>query len=217
MAQRRPKQLDVDAAVGASLRRLREERGWSQDELAGRLRLPTWTRVQVSRVENGERGVAAEELLAFAVVLAVPVFELLSAGEEYELSVGERTLPAASVRELLSGRVPKELQRGPTLDVFGPGGSSRLSLEEIEARRSAGMTPRAEAVTKAARQLGWTPVELEETAYGLWGHGLVAERDSRLAEQLQDDDAGSRRRQALRGHVTRQLLADLRAAREEQG
>jgi len=209
----------VDEAVGRCVRRLREERGWSQDELAGRLRLPTWTRVQVSRVENGERGVSAEELLALAVVLSVPVVQLVPAGDDYELSVGERTVAAAAARELLSDRVPKALERYtaglPMMPVFGPGGQfTRATVPEVVAR----MTPRAETVTKAARQLGGTALELEETAYRLWGHGLVRERDRRLAEQMQDaDDAGSRRRQALRGHITRQLLAELRVAREEQG
>jgi transcriptional regulator with XRE-family HTH domain len=59
--------------VGPQVRKLREEKGWSQDELAVKLQLFGWdsSRLSVTRLENQERRVPDVELFVFAKVLGV--------------------------------------------------------------------------------------------------------------------------------------------------
>jgi transcriptional regulator with XRE-family HTH domain len=66
----RTRQLNV---VGPQVRKLREQKGWSQDELAVKLQLFGWdtSRLSVTRLENQERRVPDVELFVFAKVLGV--------------------------------------------------------------------------------------------------------------------------------------------------
>jgi hypothetical protein len=66
-----------------------------------------------------------------------------------------------------------------------------------------------EAEQAAAGRLGTSPVVLSVLAHRLWGRGLSAERDRRVAEQGQ---APPRTVQARHGHITRALLAELQDA-----
>lgn len=65
----------------------------------------------------------------------------------------------------------------------------------------------SEAERNAAKSLGVKPVAVYELACRLWDHGLDEEREARLEE-------GGRpmvKKTAYRGHITRQLLRELRA------
>ena len=65
----------VKSRFGATLRRLRDERGYSQEELAERAGLH---RNYVGGVERGERNVALENIVRLAKALAVPPKELFA-------------------------------------------------------------------------------------------------------------------------------------------
>jgi transcriptional regulator with XRE-family HTH domain len=67
-------------SVGQRVRALRQERGLTQDDLAGRLELG---KSAVSRIESGERGLAASELAVLAGLLGISADWLLF-GEEAE-------------------------------------------------------------------------------------------------------------------------------------
>lgn len=59
----------------ANLRRLRQQRGWSQEELAARCGLH---RTFVSSVERGERNISLDNVDRLAQALEVDVRELLT-------------------------------------------------------------------------------------------------------------------------------------------
>jgi transcriptional regulator with XRE-family HTH domain len=65
----------VKSRFGTTLRNLREERGYSQEELAERARLH---RNYVGGVERGERNVALENIVKLAKALSVPPRDLFS-------------------------------------------------------------------------------------------------------------------------------------------
>ena len=67
--------------------------------------------------------------------------------------------------------------------------------------------PASEAEQKAARKLGVTTRELREASLSLFGRFMDAERDARTDAKHHPDSA--RTRQAVRGHVTRQIQQEL--------
>ena len=65
----------VKSRFGASLRRLRDERGYSQEELAERAGLH---RNYIGGIERGERNVALENIVRLAKALSVSPKELFA-------------------------------------------------------------------------------------------------------------------------------------------
>jgi transcriptional regulator with XRE-family HTH domain len=65
----------VKSRFGSTVRKLREERGYSQEELAERARLH---RNYVGGVERGERNIALENIVKLAKALSVPPRELFA-------------------------------------------------------------------------------------------------------------------------------------------
>src|SRR5262249_9471208 len=80
-----------------------------------------------------------------------------------------------------------------------------------------------DAEQKAARALRVSPGAVVEAAHQRWGRGFTAERDRRVGAYTapmlkQDPDEARRpewprRLQAIRGHITRELLEELQTAR----
>jgi len=67
----------------------------------------------------------------------------------------------------------------------------------------------SDAAERAARKLKVSPLEIEQASGKLWSRSLAEERDLRISERMQGKDL--RTIQALRGHVTRALLGELRS------
>ena len=88
----------------------------------------------------------------------------------------------------------------PEAGRLGPRGAEALAqLEQVAG---------GEAEQKAARRLGLSATEMAAVALGLWGRGLTEERDDRTAALL-EPGASTRTQQAVRGRVTRGLLAEV--------
>lgn len=68
-----PPQLPARQQLAISLRRLRAERGWSQEELAGRSGLD---RSFVAHVERGARNISIDNIEKLACALGVRVADL---------------------------------------------------------------------------------------------------------------------------------------------
>ena len=70
---------------GVRIRKIRQERGYSQNDLAIKLQLADMNLTQkaISRIETGDRVVPDYELKYFAAVLGVLVTELLGIEEDY--------------------------------------------------------------------------------------------------------------------------------------
>jgi hypothetical protein len=163
-------------------------------------------------------------VLLLALVYQTSLAELI-AGDDDELVelTPEARLSAGSLRAMLSGdqaaardlsttavdipafRGAHQASRsGRFPDVLGEAGRFGMgdrgflehALDEV-----------SDAERHAARKLGMTSERLSVAARRRWGRTLSQERDRRLSERT--DDASPRSRQALRGHITRELMAEL--------
>ena len=75
---------------GVRIRKIRQERGYSQNDLAIKLQLADMnlTQKSISRIETGDRVVPDYELKYFAAVLDVSVTELLGVGVDCIIKIG---------------------------------------------------------------------------------------------------------------------------------
>ena len=64
--------------IGPQVRKFREAKGWTQDDLAVKVQLFGWdtSRISITRLENQERRAPDVELFVFASVLGVSTDEL---------------------------------------------------------------------------------------------------------------------------------------------
>lgn len=190
-------QRSVAGAVGQSLRRLRQEAHVTQDEVAHAMNRwgHAWTRSSVAALENGNRDLSAGELLVLPTVISwatgrgVNLRDLLVGDGTYILMVSDRIgMSPWAITDLLD----------PTVDAQG-GDWMKADADEGVPR---------EAEQKAARKLnvslGWVLSESER----IWGRTLTEERDTRVRDRV-DDNTSPRSLQAMRGHVTRELTAEL--------
>lgn len=195
--------------VGARVRVLREATGRSQDDLAHAAQRAglDWTRASVASLETGRRGLSAEELLL------LPLAFVFLDGEGHTLAELLEDAPETIVRpngaQAGTGFLRRMLDGGNYAEagVFErelAAGSGRPDDEQMISYMAA-----REAERHVADALGTDAETVAETAYRLWGRGLTEERERRLGERA-DEDASPRSLQAIRGHVTRELIEELR-------
>jgi transcriptional regulator with XRE-family HTH domain len=197
--------------VGRNVREMRIERSWTQDDAARRLRqvgLP-WTRSHIAALESQRRDdVSMSELVFLSAAFGVAPERWLEGGEQVQM--GERlVVPLDYLRRILRGD-----GKAVAMDDASVTGvlEWRLLDQVAEAAMEAGAPLTAfrevpsEAERHAGRTLGIDPVRVYELACRLWDHGLDEEREVRLEERGQP----MVRKTAYRGHITRQLLKELR-------
>ena len=227
-------------AVGDELRRRREARGLRQEEVATVARRwgLQWTRSVVAAIEAGRRRLSLEEFLLLPWIAANQSPDAAKGGEVGPGTLGEllEGLPRVQLSPavLVSGRGLRLLiegQPGPAAQTLEDPAKRRLYDSEWERLRQvlgptasgtapAGTWPaiaenllrlaaQGEAEQKAAARLGTSPMVVARAAAKRWGRSFTGERDRRVGE-LHPADASPRTIQALRGHVARALLAELR-------
>jgi transcriptional regulator with XRE-family HTH domain len=206
--------------VGRSVRAAREEIGMSQDLVARLLRGYglNWTRSALAKFERGERDTLTfEQLVILALALLRTPASLVEGAEWVTLGPDSR-MRGSALAQLLRGD-PGAWLNDDDFDVplwreavkitqRVPGKvSSSFDVWRLAAW-AAGDTE-----ARAARRLGRKPVEVARAAYRLWGRNLAEERDHRLHL---DEEVGARSLPALRGHITRQLMDELRTELEAE-
>lgn len=200
---------ELAAVVGRKVRAIREGARRSQEDLAAAADgagLP-WTRAAVASLETGRRNLTAMELLLLPVALgdldgaSHTLAELLDDAPDILQTPSGAAIATELLRSIAEGE--------PTEDAEA---RERRFAAPVAHEALLVFLGRREAERHAARKLGQEPDQVVWIAYQLWGHGLTEEREARLAGRVEDEDP--RRLQALRGHVTRELLTELRQAME---
>lgn len=207
MRQRRPWQ--ADEVIGAHVRALRETKKASQDDLARRMRFygfVDWQQGTVSAVERGARRLSVLELAFLAYWGKTEVAWFVETSESIE----------ANAHGQISGRTFSRMWRGRPVagrELPKPMLARALGLSERE-RAAASQAARSKAERQAALRLAddlGAAVTADAVALAsvrLWGRSLTDERDARVASQ--GIGLSARSVQALRGHVTRALIDELR-------
>jgi transcriptional regulator with XRE-family HTH domain len=214
------KPAPLHQVIGRRLRALRTAAGRLQEDVAAAARAWgfDWQRGTVAMIELGRRRVTAEELIALPAIARDAGLEGFSLGED--------------VMVILS-----PLAGAPTLSPSGPLRSHHVELVPIghgrapdtpEAREIRRLEPRlrhkqaeaevfrialeshGDAETKAARVLGVSPIVVAMAAQRRFRQSLTAQRDAVAAGREGIGSIDPRRLQARRGHITRQLVEELR-------
>jgi transcriptional regulator with XRE-family HTH domain len=229
---------ELAPAIGRRMRALRDEHDVTADTVAAHARRVGlgWQRSTVATIEAGRRRLTGEELLLLPLVLsmALPVNVTLRDLLDIDIALsGELVMTPAGFRQLLDegspifggyriqakpGGTPEE-QRQSSQEVWRRieqlwpqvHGGTKLALDRLRAvERAAG----GDAEQNAARALGCSALDVSAVAHRLWGHGLTAERELRLAADDAEPAAATR---GKRGHVTRTLLDELAPLLAEAG
>ncbi|MFD0279773.1 hypothetical protein ACFVHB_38595 [Kitasatospora sp. NPDC127111] len=205
--------------LAAGLKALRQARGLRQEEAAARIRqqgLTSWIRGTVAQGEVGARRFSIEEVLVLALALDAAPADFITGADDrlIELAPGAH-LPAAALRALLSG--DQQAVRRLTPQPVDKPVAVVSSAELLEAARRSGLADPvlveratlavSDAERHVARKVGTSPEWVNLVALARWERTWSEERDRRLAGRAAE--ATPRQLQALRGHITRELLTEL--------
>lgn len=207
----------VAQVIGRNVRRLREERGLLQEELAAEIRRvgPRWAQTTVAEAENGRRATfSLLDLFALSCALQAPLADLLAGGEGGVQLRSGLTLDVTDLHDRLTHNEP----------VLDPAEVALAGAKPGYDRMRAAYAEHDAAERHAARRLGVTVEQVRAAAPELWGLALASERDRRLNERtrrLMAEEGTSfdklltgqpdpETRRAQRANMGRQLLAELR-------
>lgn len=187
--------VQIEHVIARNLKRLREERGWTQADFSTQmwLRGASWSPNRVAQIETLRTRMSLSEIFLLMVTLNVSMSELL-AGDD-EIIASQSVYPLHMVRA-------------------GFEGSPTEALQQWERQEGEYAVETGETLRKIGVRSGLTPRELDQLAQITYGHGIVAERDSRTGD---DRDLSKRSAQTKRGHATRAILAELTAIIEQDG
>ncbi len=219
----------VAQVVGRSMRRVRESRGKVLHDVASAARDLglSWDASAVSRIETGRRDLTLEEFLALPDVLTLTLNEevnftdllVLDREDEPLLSSFGRTTSMVWVMPMLAQPYVAIWEaRSKVTARINAAVHDRLEEEKRRAQLSREPAePSYEEFRAAAKELEVRPKDLMDAvqdlaAQGRWHERALVihdERERRLLESGEDLSNPTRVR-TLRGHITRQLMAELR-------
>jgi transcriptional regulator with XRE-family HTH domain len=210
--------------IGANVKKLREETGLRQADFAELLKMAGlvdgWTRDTMASVEAGRRALSVDELI---------VLGHISPGGLVQLFAGEGPVQIAGTRA--PGAKDLDLDRVRAVIVGGDSlaASNKPVQVRAEERKRRGWKPsesgvltdiriRTGAFTReeAAKRLGVPVKTIDRMSERLWGQSLWHEHVDRVRKRVPKGASG-RSIDATRGHVTRQLLAELREELKKKG
>ncbi len=194
--------VPMSTHLAERLRRLRADAGLTQEDVAERATTwgLSWKPATVSAIEGEQRALTVPELLLLPAIIGLPLVEIVAPGDGMiELAPG-LVLDGSTVRRLI--------QSVETWDTAAPFGS------RVEPPGPPAETQALEAERQAARKLGVHIHQILDASMWLWGQSLTAQRNVETAREVEarGGDLEGRRLQALRGHVTRRLLAAIEGA-----
>lgn len=205
-----------------------------------------WGRTALIRAETGDRDWRLGEVVLVALALEVKPDELLAGDGPARIGDSATVELKALRRYLTGGALPRRDEVDlPDVELVPELWDERAYAEELLAgidestvrrmEQAAGRQAEVQAARKLTDRLGRdvSPMDLVRAAFDLWRRGLTHERERRLRERLELDDVDSmeavllghpisapdvptRRLQALRGHITRDLLDELAPALGDQ-
>ena len=213
---------DLQTLIRERIREQRERIGLTKEGLADRARAAglAWSHHTVWAIESGRRTITLGEALLVQVFLDTSLDKLLRTSADVVdvegVPIKAAALPALArptrrpahpfadsppTQKVLSKQLQHELDR-----IASKHGLDFATLMKTRAWAA------ASAEKKAAHTLGVSTLELSAAAHSVWGRSLTQERDGRLDDLARHDrpdehlDPGARS-----GHVTRALVAELRA------
>lgn len=200
MAEVRGAPIQFPDFVRGRVREHRTARGWTREDLAGSARQLglDWTEGTVRHIEDGSRGVG-DDLVALLLIFGI------GAGDFFGTQGPRVIVPGRILEE------PSELG-----EIFGGTYFKRRRPYERWVAKVETETGARTADQKAAKALGLTVTRLEELTKPRWGRYFTEEREARLNAQVKGREVSPRSRQALRGHITRKLLDELREVLEDK-
>jgi transcriptional regulator with XRE-family HTH domain len=229
--------VHVHDLIAKGVAEVRRQRGWTQEQTANAFRshgLRAWRTSTVGSLEAGLRRPRLEEALLMARALGVTLDRLLPGGDDERVELADNAVVSPRwIREMLAGgfweqnleQMPYE--RLPLDDLWAE--VHRLAEEERKRAHEGQILEWAEqhditlmaadlfashkrpsdAERHASQRLGVEPSDVKLTSRALWEHrDFDEERDRRVGNV---DELEPRSRQARRGLVTREMLAELRA------
>jgi transcriptional regulator with XRE-family HTH domain len=188
--------------VAERVQRRRRELGWTQDQLARevwRRGRPSVTRAVIAGIERATADLTIPEMATLLKALETNLDELLESGGEVFIDQGVSIEVDELLRQLDGRGTPWHPKNDSTARiVFGRNGVVAGYVQR----------PIGPEEVKAGLHLGVTPEEVARAAGSLWGCSLAEEREARLVARA-PQGASARSLQAMRGHITRALLAEL--------
>ena len=190
--------------IGARVRELREAAERSQQDVAAAANAMGWPWgvSSVASLELGRRQLSAAELVLLPAVLAAAL-ELPITMENLLAGIHEDIWLAPEI-VAESGEVVLAMMWTPK-----PGGavSTHPLAQRMQQLQDAAVTAMGPLERWLAEALQIPEEEVARRCTALWGRPFRQERDSRVAERAED----RRSLQAIKGHVSRALIAELRA------